>query len=144
VGDGPLAASLRALADHLGVADRVHWAGRQRDPATFVADSDIVVLPSRFEGFPNALAEAMAAGRAVVATDCRSGPRELIDDGRNGLLVPVEDSEALARAITRLVRDPAERSRMAAAAPGATRRLQLSAIAATWDALFAELRTTQR
>lgn len=144
VGDGPLRGALEALARRLGVADRVHWAGLQREPSRFLADADIFVLPSRFEGFPNALAEAMAAGRAVVAADCRSGPRELIEEGRTGLLVPVDDSAALAAAIARLARDAGERHRLAAAAPYATARLQLSAVAETWDALLAEVRAARQ
>ncbi|MCC6164920.1 MAG: glycosyltransferase [Acidobacteria bacterium] len=140
VGDGPLREALEARASTLGLEQHVRWAGRQQDPLAFVNAAHVFVLPSRFEGFPNALAEAMAAGLAVVATDCRSGPRELIDDGRSGLLVPVDDIAALAAAITELVADPTLRRRLAAEAPAATHRLHVDRVADEWQALFAEVR----
>jgi GalNAc-alpha-(1->4)-GalNAc-alpha-(1->3)-diNAcBac-PP-undecaprenol alpha-1,4-N-acetyl-D-galactosaminyltransferase len=136
VGDGPLREALRHRAQALGLDARVRWVGRHHDPASFVRAADIFVLPSRFEGFPNALAEAMSLGRAVVAADCRSGPGELIADGDSGLLVPPGDPDALAVAMTRLARNREERRRYAAAAPTCTRPLRLQAISDAWLQLF--------
>lgn len=143
VGDGPDRGMLMRLAEDLRLADRVRWVGFVPDPAPYVQSGDVFVLPSRFEGFPNALAEAMALGRTVLSTDCRSGPRELITDGVNGLLVAPNDPAAIASGLERLLRDRALRARLAEAAPAATRGLAVDAIRRRWEALFEEV-TTQR
>jgi|APTNR8051073442_1049403.scaffolds.fasta_scaffold06227_2 glycosyltransferase involved in cell wall biosynthesis len=91
---------LRSLAAELGVADDVQLLGYQRNPIPYMARSAAFVLSSRYEGFPNVLLEAMACGTAVVATDCPAGPREILDGGIYGPLVPVGDDAALAAAIT--------------------------------------------
>src|SRR5690606_3578792 len=78
LGDGPEREPLEGLAEELGVAEAVSFGGQVRDPAAHLVRGDIFVLPSRFEGFPNALLEAMACGLAVVAADCPSGPRQLV------------------------------------------------------------------
>lgn len=78
VGDGPLRAQLGTLAEALGIAERVGFAGFQRNPYPWMAQAGAIVLPSRGEGFPNALLEGMALEKACVAADCPTGPRELI------------------------------------------------------------------
>lgn len=99
VGEGPLRSELEGLARHLAVKAFVDLPGFVPDPWPLMAHADAFVLPSRFEGLPNALIQALALGAPVVATDCRSGPREILDGGRFGRLVPVDDHEALADAI---------------------------------------------
>jgi glycosyltransferase involved in cell wall biosynthesis len=141
VGDGPARGMLMRLADDLRLTDRVRWAGLVPDPSPYVQSGDVFVLPSRFEGFPNALAEAMASGRAVLSTDCRSGPRELITDGVNGLLVAPNDPAAIASGLERVLRDRGLRARLAEAAPAATRELTVDAIGRRWEALFEEVMT---
>lgn len=116
LGEGPERAALTASAAASGLAARVHLVGAVPDPRAWMPHALAFVLPSRCEGWPNALAEAMAAGCACVACDCPSGPAEMISDGVNGLLVPVADIPALAGAIARLQRDPALRARLGAAA----------------------------
>jgi glycosyltransferase involved in cell wall biosynthesis len=108
----------------------------------WIGDGSIFVLSSRFEGFPNALCEAMLAGYAVVATDCRFGPREIITDGRDGLLVADEapaPPAALARAMQRLAEDPALRQGLAAAARASAARFDLAAVIPAWTALVHRL-----
>lgn len=85
-------------------AGDVTFLGHVSDMPALLADSDIVVLPSYGEGIPRSLVEAAACGKALVATDVR-GCRDVVRDGENGLLVPMRDAEALARAVTRLVSD---------------------------------------
>jgi glycosyltransferase involved in cell wall biosynthesis len=108
VGQGELEAQLKQQAATLGLSDRVHWLGRQPVPFPYYQAADLVVVPSRFEGIPNVLLEAMALGRPTISADCMTGPRILTENGRFGVLVPVEDSAALAAAIVE-VGDDAER-----------------------------------
>jgi glycosyltransferase involved in cell wall biosynthesis len=79
----------------------------------------------------------MACGCAVLSTDCNSGPAEIITDGKDGVLVPVDDTEALATAMSRLMAEPGTRARLGAAAAASADRFRAEAIAGRWAALFA-------
>jgi glycosyltransferase involved in cell wall biosynthesis len=105
VGDGYELAALQAQASAAGCADAVVFTGYRRDARALMNAVDIVVHPPRFEGFGLVVAEAMAAGRPVVATDVAGGIPEMVDDGRTGLLVPYGDVDAMAGALVRLCRD---------------------------------------
>jgi glycosyltransferase involved in cell wall biosynthesis len=100
-GEGPERARLEALVESLGLADRVTLPGSTGDPLAAIAAADLLVFPSRHEGFGVALVEALACGRPVVASDCAHGPAEILEGGRHGQLVPPEDPEALAKALMR-------------------------------------------
>jgi glycosyltransferase involved in cell wall biosynthesis len=113
VGKGPAEAAARALLED---APRVHWLGFRPDVAAVLKRMDLLAVPSHWEGFGLVAAEALAAGVPVVAADASSLP-EIVRDGREGLLVPPGDAEALAAALVRLGGDVAERARMAAAGP---------------------------
>ncbi len=99
LGEGGERSALEALAQRLGIAGDVDMPGFARNPYALMRDSDLYVLSSRWEGWPNALVEALACGTPVVATDCDSGPRDILLDGEFGTLVPVGDVDALARAM---------------------------------------------
>ena len=101
VGDGPLRSDITTLIDELDQADRVRVLGVRPDAARLVAGFDIAVLSSRWEGMPRSVVEAAAAGVPVVATDVGS-VSELIEDGRSGMLVPVEGVDQLASALREL------------------------------------------
>ncbi len=90
---------LVALATELGVIDDVALAGFQSNPHIFLRASRVFVLSSRFEGFGNVVVEALLAGCPVVSTDCPSGPAEILDGGKYGALVPVDDVQSMSRAI---------------------------------------------
>jgi glycosyltransferase involved in cell wall biosynthesis len=105
VGVGPNEDRLRALAQELGVADDVHLLGWRDDPYSVLQDSDLFVLSSTTEGFGIVIVEALACGLPVVSTDCKGGPREILEDGESGLLVPVGDHQSMARAILQLLED---------------------------------------
>lgn len=107
--------------------------GRTTTPTRRLAAADLFVLPSRYEGFPNALLEAMAMGLPVVAADCDSGPREIIRDGVDGILVPPEDPEALSRAMLMLIRDHELRRRLGGAAVSVRERFSLPAVVRSWE-----------
>jgi glycosyltransferase involved in cell wall biosynthesis len=99
VGDGPLADELRQQAQRLGISDAVCFAGFQANPYGWLKHATLFVLPSRYEGMPNALLEALALGTPVLATDCPGAIRELRDSDLPMALVPPEDAEALTAAI---------------------------------------------
>lgn len=104
LGDGPLAADLKEQAVASGIAPRVRFLSWAADPAGYYAAADLVVCPSRWEPLGNVVLEAWAQRRPIVAA-ASAGPQHLIDDGRNGLLVPVDDANALADAIHRVLGD---------------------------------------
>ena len=108
--------ALCALSERLGVARLVDLAGPSPTPHAWTRAPGIFVLSSRFEGFPNVLVEAMAAGFAVIATDCDWGPREILTHGRDGFLIPVGDVDAMTDALIRLQGDADLRTRLGRAA----------------------------
>ena len=110
-----------------------------RDLGEEIGKASVFVLSSRFEGFPLVLLEAMSVGMAVVSFDCPTGPRDLVEDGRNGLLVPANDVEALAAAIARMMDDEELRRRCAAAAPGSVRAYSAEAVGRRWEELLSEV-----
>lgn len=112
VGEGPLRGELADLARRMGVADDVALVGFQDNPFAYMRRSTVLVLSSSFEGFGNVLVEAMACGLPVIATDCPTGPGEIIHDGRNGLLVPVGDPIAMGHAICRVLTEQGLRERL--------------------------------
>lgn len=114
-GAGELRSELEAEAAALGIASAVRFLGIRQDMPHLLAAADIFALPSRWEGLPMVLLEAMGAGLAVVATSVE-GVEDVIQDGENGLLVPSEDALALSGALLRLLDEPALRSRLALAA----------------------------
>jgi glycosyltransferase involved in cell wall biosynthesis len=111
VGDGNERAALEHLSRKVGVADRVLWAGWSDAPRNYLSTFDVFALPSRFEGFPLAVLEALLARSAVVAADVGSVP-EVVRDGETGFLVPPDDPVALAHAIRRLLADAGLRRRL--------------------------------
>jgi glycosyltransferase involved in cell wall biosynthesis len=108
LGEGPLKAELSLLAASLGVADRLDMPGFVARPLPFIQRSAALVLSSRFEGFGNTLAEALACGVQIVSTDCPFGPREILAGGRFGRLTPVGDVESMATAILLALDAPIE------------------------------------
>jgi glycosyltransferase involved in cell wall biosynthesis len=106
LGEGEERANLERLAIELGIQNDVSMPGFCDNPFAFMAKAYVFVLSSAWEGFGNVLVEALACGCPVVATDCRSGPREILGNSRYGRLVPVGDHEALAKAILETLDNP--------------------------------------
>ena len=137
-GDGLLRESLRLQTESLGLVNRVRFLGQTECLPALMAGATAFVLASRYEGFPNVLLEALSCGAPVVATDCASGPREILVDGEFGLLVPPEDPVALGAAIQRLISDTSLAEKFACKAPQATIRYALPAIADSWEVLLSQ------
>ena len=135
-GEGDDRATLASRIATLGMADRIALRGLSATPGGWLAEAGALVLSSRYEGFPNVLAEAMAAGLPVLATDCAFGPAELIVPERTGLLIPAENVATLAIGLDRLLGDDALRSRIGTAARAAMRAYAPSTVLARWDALL--------
>jgi GalNAc-alpha-(1->4)-GalNAc-alpha-(1->3)-diNAcBac-PP-undecaprenol alpha-1,4-N-acetyl-D-galactosaminyltransferase len=133
VGRGSEMERLQGLATELGVRDRVSFSGWVDDPGPRLATAGLFVLPSRYEGYPNALLEAMASGAPVVAADCPSGPREIIRDGIDGVLVAPGSAEALAEAMGRLMDDAGERARLGARALEVATRFGAAHVVSLWN-----------
>lgn len=130
VGDGPLLTESKDLARSLGITDRILFLGHTGNPFKYLKQADCFVFASDFEGFPNAMLEAMACGLPVVSTDCPTGPRELIGPSagpiqndlpyvercRSGLLVPVRDTSGLRSAMNMILTNTDLRAEFAGAA----------------------------
>ena len=106
LGDGPLRSELQALINKLGLTDVVRLLGYVENPLKFFARADAFVLSSHVEGLPNVLLEAMMCGCTPISTDCPTGPREVLLDGKYGYLVPMRDPEAMAEAIEQALDSP--------------------------------------
>jgi glycosyltransferase involved in cell wall biosynthesis len=108
LGEGPCRPALTRLAAEEGVVDRVHLPGFRADPSPFYQSAHLFALSSNYEGYPLVLLEAMQCGLQIVSTDCESGPREILDNGRYGALVPCYDVGALASALEEALLSPRE------------------------------------
>jgi glycosyltransferase involved in cell wall biosynthesis len=136
VGDGPRRAELEAMARARGLERTVAFLGHREDVADLLRAADVFVLPSRSEAFPNGAIEAMAAGLPVVASAV-GGLLDLIDPGRTGVLVPADDSAALAAALRDLFNDPALAGRLGAAAQAHVRqRYSFERMVASFEELY--------
>jgi glycosyltransferase involved in cell wall biosynthesis len=138
-GRGHLESRFRDLIEQHGLQGSVTIEGPAEDIGSDMAEASVFVLSSRFEGFPLILLEAMSKGMGIVSFDCPTGPADIVDDHRNGLLVPHEDVEALARAIREIVEDEELRRRMAGAAVETANEYTIEAIGPQWEALLGEL-----
>jgi glycosyltransferase involved in cell wall biosynthesis len=139
LGDGHLRAELEAQVRILNLDGRVEFKGAVDDPFPLLRGADLFVFSSRFEGFGNALCEAMACGLPAISFECPSGPAAIVRHGVDGLLVSAEDVAALAVAMDQLMGDNNERMRLAKRAPDVVLRFSLERILALWSQLFEDV-----
>jgi glycosyltransferase involved in cell wall biosynthesis len=138
-GRGPQRATLQRQIVDAGLSDDIFLMGATRDLGEALSQGSLFVLSSRFEGFGIVVVEAMSKGLAVVSFDCPRGPGEIIDDGRDGLLVPAGDVRALSRTLLDVADDEERRRALGAAALATARRYDPEAVGAEWTALVDEL-----
>ena len=139
LGEGKERASLQEQVSRLGLDQNVRLPGAVGNMGEWFEAADAYALTSRFEGFPNTLLEAMAYGVPSIAVDCETGPREIVHDGVDGLLVPQNDEKALIDALDRLMGDSALRARFGERATEVRDRFAVEQIAGQWERLFHEL-----
>jgi glycosyltransferase involved in cell wall biosynthesis len=137
-GEGPERASLEQLRIAMGLKDCVLLPGVSKHPSGWIAGADAFVLSSRYEGWGNALLEAMASGLPVVSFDCPWGPSEMIQDGIDGILVPRENVRALSEALRKIIGDQGLRERFGAKAAAAARRYSHESIVASWNLIISQ------
>lgn len=135
-GDGPMEQELVERVEQHGIAEHVVFHGRVKDPTDLLMQSSIFVLPSRFEGTPNALLEAMTARLACIVTDASPGPLNLIKNGVSGLVVRSEDPESLAAALHQLANDAALRERLIEKSWERTSEFHLDSVMEDWTRLL--------
>jgi len=130
---------LEKRAERLGIGDRVRFPGMVGNMSDWYEKADIFALSSRYEGYPNVLLEAMAAGCACVAFDCDTGPRDVVTTEIDGLLVRPEDTDALKAGLERLMEDSDLRSRLAEKAVEVRSRFSEEKVFEQWASLLEEL-----
>lgn len=141
LGEGGEREALTQQIQTLGLQSRVQMPGRVGNLKDWYAQADLFVLSSHNEGLSNCLQEAMASGVCPVSFDCDTGPREVIRDGIDGVLVrPVADANALATALAQLMSNEALRQQYAQRAPEVLERFSMDQIGQRWDALFKEIK----
>jgi glycosyltransferase involved in cell wall biosynthesis len=139
-GEGDERESLEQHRAERGLEDRVSLPGNTPSPERELREATIFVLSSRKEGLPMVLIEAMAIGCAAIAFDCEHGPRDIIRDGVDGVLVPAGDVAALSDAMDGLLRDDARRAMFSKRAVEVQDRFTIEAVTERWEALFDEAR----
>ena len=139
VGEGVLRERLERLSRDLSVDDIVEFVGYQPNPYAYMERSDLFILSSRSEGLPNVVLESMSLGVPTISTDCNYGPREIIEDEKNGILVPVGDPNAIADAIVRLLGSDKFRSSISKNAMATSQEFTLEKMVFGYNEFFKKL-----
>ncbi|MBI9079551.1 MAG: glycosyltransferase family 4 protein [Pseudodesulfovibrio sp.] len=135
LGEGPERVALETQTASLGLTDRVQMPGVVDNPF-YSYGADIFVMPSRYEGFPMALCEAMAAGLPAVSFDCPTGPADIVRTEVDGILVPPERGEELAHALSRMMSDPLLRKALSAKSVEVAGRFSVERVMGVWEQLI--------
>ena len=135
-GEGPNRVKYEKLIKKLNLGDKVLLLGRQKDIHELYNSSKIFAFSSLYEGFPNALIEAMHFGLACISTDCPTGPSELINDSINGYLVPMNDEKAMAEKLSELMNDENKRKSFGDKAIKTAEKFEIENVVVQWKALI--------
>ena len=138
LGKGSLEDRLKAQAAELGLSDRVHFPGFVANPWAYFAKASLFVLPSRWEGFPTVVAEALACGAPALVTDCDFGPSEIVEHGRSGWVVPTDDLHAFQSAMEMILTQPEMAQAFAARGLRRVAHFGVDAMVDDYTALFME------
>ncbi|WP_408908410.1 glycosyltransferase family 4 protein [Variovorax paradoxus] len=139
-GDGPLRSKIDMGIKNLALENRVFLKGRTSEPWRVMAEAHIFIIASEYEGFPNALLEAMGVGLPCIAVDCPSGPREITSNGIAGKLIPMNQPETLIQAVSELMSDESARLRLGKLAREYVKtHYSLATVLKEWDALFHDI-----
>jgi GalNAc-alpha-(1->4)-GalNAc-alpha-(1->3)-diNAcBac-PP-undecaprenol alpha-1,4-N-acetyl-D-galactosaminyltransferase len=133
VGEGDMQAALQTQISTHRLEERITLTGRVRDVQNRLSAAKIFALPSRFEGTPNALLEALSQGLPAIVSDASAGALEFVHHQQNGLIVPVDDVDALSRALTHMIKDEALRQEFAVKSKKMVKKLSLPNVAAEWE-----------
>lgn len=139
-GEGPDRSALERLRAESGLEERISLPGLTKDSLGALRQASLFALPSRFEGYPNALLEALAVGLPIVATDCPGGTAEILGDGIHGMLVPPDDVSALTAALDAMMSAPDLREDYASRARPAVAELDIAVVGKRWLEFFAGLK----
>lgn len=144
IGRGTREADLRRQAAEMGLSEKVKFVDFTDNPWAFVSRARLFVLPSRWEGFPTALVEALACGAPALATACAFGPAEIVEHGASGWIVPPEQPEVFGRAMADLIAQPELLAAFSAAGPARIAAYDLDSMVGAYGHLFVEQAHTQR
>jgi glycosyltransferase involved in cell wall biosynthesis len=132
LGEGELQAELQSLIQSLGLSHKIHLYGFMPNPYPYIANAHALVLASWHEGFPLVLVEALALHRPVIATDCETGPREIVQHTYNGLLIPTGDTLAMTQAIDQLAFNKTLYNQLTLNAANSVQHLNIERVAQQW------------
>jgi glycosyltransferase involved in cell wall biosynthesis len=127
------------LVKENNIEDRVIFTGFRNDIQTIMKESEIFILPSRFEGLPMVLIEAMSQGMSCIAYDCKTGPSDIIVHNENGLLIEDQNMIAMQTGLEKLIENPELRNRLSINAINSLERFSIENILTKWEKLFAEI-----
>lgn len=140
LGEGTMRQELERTRDNLGLGNRVLMPGLVKNPYDYLKKAELYVLSSRYEGFPVALCEAMVSGTAAVSFDCKTGPREIIREGVDGILVPPGDVGKLADSMAMMIGDERKRREYSSNARQIAERFGPDKVMGMWDTVIDEIR----
>jgi glycosyltransferase involved in cell wall biosynthesis len=138
LGEGPERSRLEHVAHELGLSSRVFMPGFQMNPYPIFARAEVFLLTSRYEGFATVIVEALCLGVPVVASDCPHGPRESLDNGRFGILVPPSNPEALVEAVGSLLASPETQLRLRSLGPKRADEYDVSKVKGLYERVLLE------
>ncbi len=139
LGEGPERDRLQSMVDRHRLEGQIKLVGNARDPERWLRNARIFVLSSRYEGYPNALIEALGQGVASVASDCATGPAEILTHDETGLLVPVSDEDGLRQAVEYLIEHPAESRRIAEAGYAKSDDFNIESLVDRWETVLSSV-----